>query len=153
MIRPCMHVLHQPCITTGQQKRLSLRGGACAGMQQQQLRGGPAQSVGAAGMPHVSSSRRPLPDQHLQQQPSGVPDPGHLALYPNLGMSLPQNGSQPHAGGPPYSNMGNANGPPPYMMNNGMQNRHLGAAGPGQTVPPGQPLGLPGPQVSAQLLT
>ncbi len=124
--------------------------GAYAGMQQQQLRGAPAQSMGVPGMPHVSSSSRPLPEQHLQQQPqqpSGVPNPAHLALYPNLGMSLPQNGLPPHAGGPPYNNMGNLNGPPSYMMPNGMQNRHLGTAGPGQPIPPGQPPVLPGPQV------
>ena len=118
---------------------------------QQQLRGGLAQNMGASSMAHPPFSSRAMPDQHLQQQqqhqPSGVPNPAHLAIYPNMGMSLPQNGLQPHAGVPPFNNMGNVNGSPTYMMSNIMQNRHLGAAGPGQHIPPGQPQTLPGPQV------
>lgn len=111
---------------------------------QQQLRGGLAQNMGASSMAHPPFSSRAMPDQHLQQQqhqPSGVPNPAHLAMYPNMGMSLPQNGLQPHAGGPPFNNMGNLNGSPTYMISNVMQSRHLGAAG------PGQPQALPGPQV------
>jgi hypothetical protein len=101
--------------------------------------------MGTPGMAHGSYSSRPMPEQHLQQQPQqpGASAPAHLAMYPNMGMNMPQNGLQPnpHPGAPLYNNL---NGPPQYMMPGGMlQNRHMGA---GQPIPAAQPQALPGPQ-------
>ena len=119
----------------------------CAGMQQ--LPGPPVPGMGAHGLPPQGSmSSRVMPSPQLpQQHPAGLPGASHLAMLPNMGMSLPQNGLQPHLGGPMYANIGSMNGPLPYMMPGAMQNRHLGAAGAQQPVPAGQSQTLPGPQV------
>ena len=118
-----------------------------AGMQQ--LPGPPVPGMGAHGLPPQGSmSSRVMPSPQLpQQHPAGLPGSSHLAMLPNMGMSLPQNGLQPHLGGPMYANIGSMNGPSPFMMPGAMQNRHLGAAGAQQPVPAGQSQILPGPQV------